>query len=437
VIERIIEMASRSAEAAEVICVETETRKAEFQSNRLKSITTNSVRGAGLRVIKDGRIGFSSTTDLSRPDDLVANALESAGYGREAKFAFPSSVTPAPVKVHDPRVVDFPIDEGVRRMADAIELVLAAFPRVKCEGCVSKETGRERIINSSGLDVAFDYTSFRCDLASLLVRDGSLLWAGDSDSSCGLLDVWHQHARKIINDIRAAQKEIVPPSGRYRVIFTPNAIDPLLASFEQGVNGKLVQKQISPFTGKLGEAIVDTRITLTDDGTIDYAMGSCPLDDEGLAVRRNVLIDKGVLKQFLFDLQTAGMMNAQPTGSGMRGFNAQPSPSITNLVIAPGDVPYEQMLADTKRGLLVEELLGAGQSNTLAGEFSANVNLGYLIADGEIVGRVKDTMLAGNIFEAFNRVAAVGDRQLLKGSLLAPHLCLDGLNVSSGEAAAT
>jgi len=436
-IERILEMACRSAEAAEVILCESETRSAEFEGNRLKCITANSVRGVGLRVIRDGRLGFSSTTDLSRPELLVANALESAGYGRVARFSFPASVTPASVKVFDDRAADFAIEEGVRRTADAIAMVLSAFPRANCEGRVSRLIGRERIINSAGLDAAFDHTSFECDLASLLVRDGSLLWAGDSDSSCALLDVWQQHADKIIADTRAAEKEIVPASGTYRVIFTPNAIDSLLTSFEQGVNGKLVQKQISPLTDKLGRQIVDNRITLTDDGTIDYAMGSCPIDDEGLAVQKNVLIENGVLKRFLFDLQTAGMMDAEPTASGMRNFASQPSPSITNLVIESGDTPFERMLAETRRGLLVDELLGAGQSNTLAGEFSANVNLGYLIADGEIVGRVKDTMLAGNIFEAFNNIAAIGDRQLLKGSLLAPHLCLDALDVSSGEAAAT
>ena len=429
---KILDLAMKSADAAEVFYAEGESRRAEFDNNHLKYITTKSIKGAGLRVIKDGRIGFSSTTDLQQPEKLVAHAVESAKYGRVAQFTFPSSVTPAAVKVCDPRVLDFAIEEGAKRTAQAIVKVLAAVPRAQCGGDVVKHFGRKQIINSAGLDVAYEFSEFECELSALLVRDGSLLWTGDHDASCALLDAWDRHAEKVIADIRAAEHEVTPEPGVYPVIFTPNAIDPLLATFEEGVNGKLVQKQISPLIGKLGEQIVDTRITITDDGTIDYAAGSSPVDCEGLAVRRNVLFENGVLKQYLFDLQTAGMMKAQATGSGMRGFSRQPSPDITNLVIAAGDTPYEKMLAGMKRGLLVDDLLGAGQSNTLAGEFSVNIELGYLVENGEIVGRVKDCMVAGNVFDAFKNIVALGDKSVLKGDLMAPHFLFAGLNVASG-----
>jgi len=424
-------MAKRSADSAEVFYVESESRRAEFENNRLKYITTKSVRGAGLRVIHNGRIGFSSTTDLSRPELLVENALESAKYGQEARFEFPASSRPAPVKVHDPAVLEFSIEEGVRRTEDAIGKVLAAEPRAQCGADLLRKSGRQRIANSAGLDATFEYTEFSCGASALLVRDGSLLWTGDHDCSCAVLDVWEKHADKIIADIRAAAREIVPESGAYPVIFTPNAMASLLVTFEQGVNGKLVQKEVSPLTCKLGERIVDTQITLTDDGTIDFAAGSCPIDDEGLPIRRNVLLENGVLKQYLFDLQTAGMLGEQPTGSGMRGFQSQPAPGNTNLVIEPGDMPYEKMIEGMRRGLLVDQLLGAGQSNTLAGEFSVNVALGYLVENGEIAGRAKDCMLAGNVFEAFNNIAGVGERSILKGSLMVPHMYFAELNVAS------
>jgi len=432
VIHRILDLAMKSADAAEVFFSESESRRAEFENNRLKYITTKSVRGAGLRVIRNGRIGFASTTDLSRPEKLAEHALESAKYGREAKFAFPSGVRPTAVNVFDQRVIDFPIEEGVRRTAGAIEKILAAAPRAQCGGDVTKRFGRNQIVNSAGLDAAYEFTEFDCDLSALLVRDGSLLWLGDHDASCGLFDKWDKLAGKVIADIRAAEHELVPEPGVYPIIFTPDAIDPLLSTFEQGVNGKLVQKQISPLIGKLGRQIVDTRITISDDSTIDFASGSSPVDCEGLATRKNVLFERGVLKGYLYDLQTAGMLNAQPTGSGMRGFNHQPSPDTTNLVIEPGDMPFEKMISGLKRGILADQLLGAGQSNTLAGEFSVNIDLGYLVENGEIVGRVKDCMVAGNVFDAFNRIVALGDKSILKGDLKAPHFYFAGLNVASG-----
>jgi PmbA protein len=430
--EKILDLAGRSADAAEVLCVESESRRAEFENNRLKYITTKSVRGVGLRVICNGRIGFSSTTDLSRPERLVEHALESAKYGQEAKFEFPACSQPAAVGVYDPRVVDFPVEEGAKATEAAIGTILTAYPRAQCGGDVVKQVGKQRIINTSGLDISFEYTQFSCCTSALLVRDGNLLWVGDHESSCALLDVWEEQADKAIADIRSAEREVVPEPGTYPVIFTPDAIGSLLDTFEQGTNGKLVQKEMSPLTGKLGEQIVDNRITITDDATLDFAAGSCPVDDEGLAARRNVLIENGVLKQYLFDLQTAGMMNAAPTGNGMRGFQSQPSPGNTNLAVNAGDMPYEKMLVDMKRGLVADQLLGAGQSNILAGEFSVNVDLGYLVENGEIVGRAKDCMVAGNVFEAFNSIIALGDRSALKGSLKAPHFYFAGLNVASG-----
>ena len=431
-IEKILKLAMKSADAAEVFFAESESRRAEFENNRLKYITTKSVKGAGLRVIKNGRIGFSSTTDLQQPDQLAAHALESAKYGQIAQFQLPAAVKPTAVKVRDPRVLDFSIEDGVKRTTQAIEKVLAATPRAQCGGEVVKRSGKKQIANSAGLRVAYEFSEFECELSALLVRDGSLLWTGDHDASCALIDRWDVQADKVIADIRSAEHEVTPEPGVYPIIFTPNAIDPLLATFEQGVNGKLVQKQISPLIGKLGEQVVDTRVTITDDGTIDYAAGSCPVDCEGLAVRRNVLFERGVLKQYLFDLQTAGMMKAQPTGSGMRGFHRQPTPDIANLVIEAGDVPYAKMLSGMKRGLLVDGLLGAGQSNTLAGEFSVNIDLGYLVENGEIVGRVKNCMVAGNVFDAFKNIVALGDAAVLKGDLMAPHFLFAGLNVTSG-----
>jgi len=185
--------------------------------------------------------------------------------------------------------------------------------------------------------------------------------------------------------------------------------------------------------GKLGEKLLDNRITLTDNPQIDFAAGSEPFDDEGTPARTNVFIENGVLKSYLFDLQTAGILGMEPTGSGMRSFASQPSPGSSNLVIGAGDTPLETMIAGVKRGLIVDQLLGGGQSNTLAGEFSVNVDLGFLIENGQIAGRVKDCMLAGNAFTALNNIAAIGDKQIKKGSLFAPYVCLADMNVASGS----
>jgi PmbA protein len=99
-------------------------------------------------------------------------------------------------------------------------------------------------------------------------------------------------------------------------------------------------------------------------------------------------------------------------------------------VLEPGDASMADMLRGIEHGILVEDVLGGGQSNVLAGEFSVNVDLGFLVRKGEIVGRVKDCMLAGNVFDVFNRIRALGSEQEVHASLVAPPVCFDAVSVS-------
>jgi PmbA protein len=135
---------------------------------------------------------------------------------------------------------------------------------------------------------------------------------------------------------------------------------------------------------------------------------------------------------FIYDLQTAALAGAESTGSASRGLASLPSPSLTNLVIEDGDVSVDDMIADIKDGLIVEQLMGASQGNILGGDFSGNVLLGYAVKDGRIAGRVKDTMVSGNIYEVLKDVGAVGrDGRWVGGRLRVPHIYCPRVAVST------
>ena len=123
-------------------------------------------------------------------------------------------------------------------------------------------------------------------------------------------------------------------------------------------------------------------------------------------------------------------MKAKSTGNGNRGFSSQPSPGNSNVIVDPGNMPFEAMIKNVKYGVLVDQVLGGGQSNILAGEFSVNIDLGYLIENGEIVGRVKDCMFAGNVFDVFNNIIAIGDKSGWQGSTKVPPFYFRAINVS-------
>jgi PmbA protein len=197
-------------------------------------------------------------------------------------------------------------------------------------------------------------------------------------------------------------------------------------------SGRLVHQAQSPLVGCLGKVKYDVRFSLFDDATLPYRPDSRPFDDEGVASRRIPLIEKGTVRSFLYDLQTAGLAKVESTASAERSLAAQPSISTTCLMIDEGETTFEEMVRNIKTGLVVEELMGAGQGNVMGGDFSGNVLLGYKIENGEIAGRVKDTMVAGNVHEAFKRLAAIGsETRWIGGSMRTPALAFEALTVSA------
>ena len=431
--EKILDLALKDSDSAEVIYEEGESRSISFENNKLKSVYTKSIRGIGLRVIKDGKIGFSSTTDFRNPQQLVINALESANFGQEAKFEFQTKSQLKDTKLFDENVVNYPIDKGIQLGNDAIEKILSVNPDYECGVSIGKGVGKSRLLNSKGLDTSTRSTSFGTSMDILFVKEKGLLWVGEGESSARVDDDLSKLTTKMLYDLKLAEKEVDISTAAYPVVFTSKAIGNLLSTFESGCNGKLVQKGVSPLTGKLGEKIIDERISIYDDPTIDYADGSYDCDDEGVPAQRTPMFEAGVLKNYIFDLQTAGIMNTKSTGNGTRSFSSQPSPGNSNVIVEPGDMKFEDMIKDMKRAILVDQVLGGGQSNVLAGEFSVNIDLGYLVENGEIVGRVKDCMVAGNVFDVFNNIIALGDKSDWHGSLRVPPFYFKSINLAGNK----
>jgi len=197
-------------------------------------------------------------------------------------------------------------------------------------------------------------------------------------------------------------------------------------------NGKPVFEGASPLGDKVGQVVFDKAFSLHDDPTIPFRPGSRPCDDEGVPSRRTPLVSHGIVKGFLYDLRTAGLAGKKSTGNGSRGGGAPPSPAPSALVVAPGKTSFADMVADIKEGLVIEQLIGAGQGNLLGGDFSGNVLLGYKIENGKLVGRVKDTMVAGNVYQVLKNIPAIGsESKWVGGMLYTPPIYCQGLSVSS------
>ena len=240
--EKILELALKQTPSVEVLYEEGETRSVSFENNKLKYVNTKSIRGIGLRIIKDGRIGFSSTTDFRKPGKLVANAIESAKFGQVATFDFPSKNNFPKVAVLDQRVIDYPINNCVDIGKEAIEKALSVNSSYECSVGFGKGYGMLRLINSKGLDISLASTSFGLGIEILQVKGQSLLWIGEGEGSKSLVTDLSKHVDKALRSLKLAEKELKLKTGAYPVIVTAKAMGNLLATFETGCNGKLVQK---------------------------------------------------------------------------------------------------------------------------------------------------------------------------------------------------
>ncbi|MBE9194546.1 TldD/PmbA family protein, partial [Synechocystis sp. LEGE 06083] len=156
----------------------------------------------------------------------------------------------------------------------------------------------------------------------------------------------------------------------------------------------------------------------------------CPFDDEGSPTQKLALIEEGKIAQFYTDQETAEKLGTTTTGNGFRpSLGSAPQPGLVNMLITPGTASFDQLLKKLGNGLVVDQILGGGAD--ISGDFSINVDLGYRVQNGEITGRVKDTMVSGNVYELLSQVIALGSDRRWQGSCATPSIILDGVSITA------
>src|SRR5512136_593083 len=431
-LEEILSKAKKSAEQAEVFFGAVDDTPVIFEANRLKQLQTNEGMMVALRLVKNGRIGFSTATTLDDIDSLVNRALEVSQFGAMAKFELPDRQPFSQVAMYDPKVESFEVERMVDLGQALIAKVIEHTPDLLCDASVGKGLASVVLMNSKGGEAEFQKTFFVLGLEGNLIKDTDMLFVGDGESSCEAITDISTVASSVVRQLEFAKTQAAVSSGSLPVIFTSHGVvSALIAPLTVAFNGRIVLQKVSPLVGKTGQRVFSELLSLRDDATLDFRPRSRPCDDEGMASRNLYLVKHGVVGGFLYDLQTAGMAGVQSTGSGDRVGASLPAPSTSNLVVEAGGVSLAEMVKGVREGLLVEQLMGASQTNVLGGDFSGNVLLGYKIEKGEVVGRVKDTVVSGNVYQALNQIEAVGSEARWVGSVFTPPIMCAGLAVGS------
>jgi PmbA protein len=431
--EQILDLAKGRVEQAEVYAYETADTPVDFEANRLKSLESKEARGVALRVIKDGRVGLASTTRLDDLGQLVETAVELSTFGAEAKFTLPGEITPAPVEVFDASAETISVERMTALGQEMIDRVRAYDADILCEAGVRRHLERTEIVNSRGGQGSYRKSTYMQVIGGQLIRGQDFLSIWEYEAKCGTAIDHALLADAAIRKFDLAKTVVDVSTKRMPVIFTPRGVaSVLLSRFGASLSGKSVYQGSSALSDKLGQEVFDPRLTIVSDSALSGVPGSSPFDDEGMPTRALPLIERGVVANFYYDLQTAGLAGTDPTGHGYRSPESLPSPSMGVVLIAPGDQSLESMLAGIDEGLLVESMTGTFAGNIYSGDFSGNVHIGFKIEGGKLAGRVKDTMVAGNVFTDMKQLGGISNiAEWVGGSVESPHILFGELGVST------
>ncbi len=434
-IEQTVGKISRSVNKGDVIATYSESTPIDFDMDLLKSIEDINRFAIGLRIFKDGKVGNSYMNSLDDTDFMLKSAEESSAFGDEIDIDLPAQPGAenqnSGLTFYYPEVITYPKEKGLELGFTILKNLKSIDSKAKVSVSISKSCSRNILANTSGFFGKYEETHFGLSASMILVDDdGGLLYVGDGDTSYSLdidLDTIYKN---IEWRYKYAQTKVNVKSGYYPVLFSPEAMDLILEPIEIAANSKTLYKGISVLSDKLNNKICSEKFSMIDNPLYAGGLGSYPFDDEGVLPEKLTIIENGIFKNYIYDLTMAKRLGKKSTGHGNRGVASLPSPSFSNLIISTGNSNLEQMIESIDYGLIVYEFLGGGMSNVLAGDFSVNVELGYLVEKGKVTGRVKNTMLSGNAFELLNSIRMIENRIHKKGSLYAPHILFERVSAT-------
>ena len=419
ILERTLRHALRTGgDFAEVFAEDRRSSSARFDDGRVEELVSGRARGAGVRVLRGDTTGYAHTADLSEPglrdaaDAAAAAARDGDGGATVVALTVrpnhPHEILVPPEAVTKARKVELlqQADAAARGRSDTISQVSAAYA-----------DGRRRILvaNSDGVLVTDDQVRTRFMVSCVAVGDTGMQTGTDGPGRTMGFELFdeidpEEVATTAADRALAMLRARPAPSGKMPVVLKRGAGGVLFhEACGHGLESDLVGRDASVFRGRVGEQVASPLVTIVDDGTYSREWGTYAIDDEGVPAQRNVLIDDGVLTDYLWDLTRARKEGRASGGNGRREtYRDLPMVRMTNTYLLAGADDADDIVARTERGIYCAAL-GGGQVNTATGDFVFGVTEAYLIENGEITEPVRAAQLIGNGPETLRLVDAVAD----------------------------
>jgi PmbA protein len=433
------------ASDAEAAAREGDEFSVNVRMGQVETLKESGSRGLGLRVFLGKRSGSASTSDLT-PDgirQLVEGALALAKVTEEDPFAgLPEAGEFGSVEgdlhLYFEDVYSLAGAERIDWARRTEAAALNADPRITNSdgGSFDVSTGCKALANSRGFTGSYrsSYTGISAvplatDANGKMQRD--FWWS----SARRLADVespeavGNEAARRTLRRLGARRI----PTQRVPIVFAPETARTLIGSLFEAASGDAIWRSASFLAGKLGETIGAPNLTIVDDNTMLLpsgvgGFGTSPFDDEGLPSRRTVVVENGVLRNYLLNTYAARKLGMKSTHNAARGLAGAPGIGSGNLFLAPGQLTPELIIGNVAAGLYVTSLMGFG-TNLVTGDYSRGA-AGLWIENGQLTHAVEEVTIAGNLAEMLRNVAAIGNDLVFRGSVASPTLRIDGMTIA-------
>jgi len=428
------------ATAADAIVREGNEFSTSVRLGDVETLKEAGSRAVGVRVFRGKRVGSTYSTDFSPQglQQMLDGALELAKVTSED----PNAGMPEPselgqlsgdLDLYHEDVYSLPPQERIEWARRAEKASMSADPRITgSDGAgFGATTGHMVLANSHGF--VGEYRRSFCSVVSIPVatgEDGAMqrdYWDSVSRSFSKLESpeaVGRVAAQRTLRRLGARKIK----TARVPIVFDPITAQALLDHMIDAVNGGAIYRSASFLAGKLGEQVAGENITMIDDGTMTGGFGTSPFDGEGVASRRTVVVEKGVLKSYLLNTYAARKLGLKTTGNASRGVTGNPGIGCGNFFLQPGERSPQDIIRDIDGGLYVIDFLGSGM-NLVTGDFSRGAT-GIWISKGELTYPVDEITVAGNFQDMWRNVTAIGSDLEFRGSVACPTIRIDGMTVA-------
>ncbi len=441
--ERVVERARAiGADVAEAVISEGSHLSTKVRMGEPELVEEAGSRAVGLRVLVGKQASVSYTSDLTKAglERLVEDAIELARLSQPDELAGPPD--PSLLSRRDQHVDLDLYDESLGAIGAGVALAhakaaeaaaFAADSRItNSEGATfTRASGGKALVTSGGFRGAADGTYASLTVHPVADDEGGKKRSGYYWTArrhlAGLLaddEVGREAARRTVAKLGARKVD----TQECPVVFDPDVGRSILGLLAGCINGGAIWRRSSYLVDREGERVASDLVTVIDDPLIPDGPGSRAFDGEGLLSRKNLVVEKGVLKTYILDTYSARKLGKESTASASRGSSGGVGPATTNFVLQPGNMSADELVRSTKRGLYVTEMMGFG-FNAVTGDFSRGA-AGFWIENGEKTFPVSEVTVSLNLDDLLKRIDAVADDLDLRTSIATPTFRVSAMTVA-------